>query len=188
MKSRLKNGASPKKNKNLEIQKSKENSPANGKKAVRFSQEKVFSTNRKSRETISTNVETISTEENNKTHKEKPLLADKIRKLVEESKKKNKNKNNIEEENDAIKELKFNENDSDDEEEREENVDNIEEVFPIKRRENRYGTQLTPIPFLRKKTNGEINAKDVEKAIVARRQEYYLLFLLFLLHHLNHFH
>ena len=157
----------------MEIKKSKENSPANKrKKTVRFSQEKDFSTNRKSRETISTYGETLSTEEYHKTHKEKSSLADKIRKLVEESKKKYKNKNNIEEGNNAIKELKFNENDSDDEEEKEENVDDMEEVFPIQRRGNRYGTQFTPIPFLRKKTNGEINAKDVEKAIVARRQEY----------------
>ena len=163
---------SSQKNKTIEIEKTKNNSHDNQAKKVKFSPEKFFSTASKSKETISTNLETISTDENHKKNKDKLLLGETIKELVEKSKIMKEEKG-IEEDNNDIKELKFNENDSD--MENEEIEDEVEEGLPVKlRRKGRLGTHLTPLPLLRKKTNGEIlvKSRDVEKAIVARRQEY----------------
>ena len=172
MKQRKKSDFSSKKNKIIEVEKPKNNSHDNKTKKVKFSPEKFFSIANKSKETLSTNLETISTDENHKKNKEKLSLAETIKELVQKSKQMNEEKYIEEENNNDIKELKSNEENSD--MENEEVEDNADGELSVRRRKDRFGKHFTPIPLLRKKTNGEVlvKSKDVGKAIVTRRQEY----------------
>ena len=153
---------SPQKNNPLDIRRNKKiTTTLNKAKDLKIQLEKFISSNNRSKETLSTYIETISTEGNLKNNKEISTLINNIKKI--------KSPTTTIEENNYHKPLEF------DEEENSE-VDELDDMpVNINRRDKKEGTTLTPIPFLKKQSNGMIvdsNSKDIQNAIVLRRLEY----------------
>ena len=159
---------STKKSKNLKTKskKTKDNLISTRVKSKNFSIDKFFSTASKSKETLSTYQDTLSTEENNKKEKEEETLINKMEKNEIKNLKENKNENEKIRGDIKKKTLK---NSS-------KNFDlPLESIETIKKKDHEIPSELTPIPILKNTKNGEQidhNSKDVQKAIILRRLEY----------------
>jgi hypothetical protein len=123
--------------------------------------DKFLSTASKSKETISTYQETISTEENQKKENEKERESSNItqKNIIKEV---NESKSSNQRNNTKKKTLK--------------NTESLAEKIELpKLNDNNLSKGLTPIPTLQKKKDGETldpNSKDVQNAIMLRRLEY----------------
>jgi hypothetical protein len=161
LKSIKKDNSRIKNNKVTEIEKTKENSQSKRLKEFRVQVDKFLSTASKSKETISTYQETISTEENQKKENEKERESSNItqKNIIKEV---NENKSSNQRNNTKKKTLKNTESQT-------------EKIELPKLNDNNLSKGLTPIPTLQKKKDGETldpNSKDVQNAIMLRRLEY----------------
>lgn len=163
IKTKNKTQNSPKKENIIDIRRNKKRTTLNKGKDLKIKLEKFISSNNRSKETLSTYIETISTEGHHKKDKELTTLINNIKKIQS-----NNSPTKIEE-NKYHKPLEF-------EEEENSEVDDIVDMPAIiMRRDKKIGTQLTPIPNLKKQKDGtaiDSNSKDVQNAIVLRRLEY----------------